>query len=347
MEMPVQELIADFLQAASVNVANADVDAGLQRLMDDAEASSAVLRRDMRRLIEKDPAGFLQSACRIVKVSSQRPGMASMVELLWSSAILLESLSDPSMLPLPPAIGFAKRWITFDPMLDLKLLSLGFPSVEGDGDGVADGMGSKRALEILCEMPPNRHLLQPLARLLRSPDPFVRSKAALIYARASDNPEWVLKMLADPEVRVRANAVEGLWQTKAEAAVAVFKEAALDPDHRVQINALLGLHYMGDTSVDVKAELEKIAGAPNAVVRAAAAFAMGRIMNAIYVPVLEGLLKDQEQKVRRQALQALISIRRQNRKDSTPPQPTEPPAAAPAATELATTNEPSPVETAS
>jgi HEAT repeat protein len=99
--------------------------------------------------------------------------------------------------------------------------------------------------------------------------------------------------------------------------------------------------------VDVKAELEKIAGAPNAVVRAAAAFAMGRIMNAIYVPVLEGLLKDQEQKVRRQALQALISIRRQNRKDSTPPQPTEPPAAAPAATELATTNEPSPVETAS
>ena len=343
MEMPVQELIADFLQAASVNVANADVDAGLQRLIDDAEASSAVLKRDMRRLLEKDPAGFLQSACRIVKVRSQRPGMASMLELLWSNPILLESFSDPSMLPLPAAIGFAKRWITLDPMLDIKLLSLGFPSVEGDGDSVVDGLGSKRALEILCEMPPNRHLLQPLARLLRSPDPIVRSKAALMYARASDNPEWVLKMLADPDMRVRANAVEGLWQTKAEAAVAVFKEAALDPDHRVQINALLGLHYMGDTSVDLKSELEKIAGAPDAAVRAAAAFAMGRIMNAIYVPVLEGLLKDEEQKVRRQALQALISIRRQNRKDNTPSQLTDPPAAA----ELAATNEPSPVETAS
>jgi hypothetical protein len=344
MEMPVQELIADFLQAASVTVANADVDAGLQRLIDDAEASSAVLKRDMRRLIEKDAAGFLQSACRILKVRSQRPGMPSMLDLLWSSPILLDSLSNPSMFPLPAAIGFAKRWITFDPMLDIKLLSLGFPSVEADLAGVGDGMGSKRALEILCEMPPNRHLLQPLARLLRSADAFIRSKAALIYARASDNPEWVLKMLADPDVRVRANAVEGLWETKAATAGAVFKEAALDPDHRVQLNALLGLHYSGDTSLDLKAALQKIASAPNAVVRAAVAFAMGRMMNAIYVPVLEGLLKDEEQQVRRQALQALISIRRQNRKDGTPSQPTDPPAAA----ELAGTNEPPPpVEAAS
>jgi HEAT repeat protein len=356
MEMPVQELIADFLQAASVNVANADVDAGLQRLIDDAEAGSAVLKRDMRRLLEKDPAGFLQSACRILQVRSERPGMASMLDLLWSSPILLGSLSDPSMLPLPAAIGFAKRWITFDPMLDIKLLSLGFPSVETDVEGAGDGTGSKRALEIVCEMPPNRHLLQPLARLLRSPNPFVRSKAALMYARASDNPEWVLKMLADPDVRIRANAVEGLWETKAENAAAVFKEAALNTDHRVQINGLLGLHYLGDTSVDLRAALEKIASSPSSVVRAAVAFAMGRIMNAAYVPALEGLLKDENQQVRRQALQALISIRRQNRKESaesTPSQSTDPPAAEPPpaepppAAEAAATKEPSPVETAS
>jgi HEAT repeat protein len=225
--------------------------------------------------------------------------------------------------------------------------------VAAEGDGVGDGMGSKRALEILCEMPPNRHLLQPLARLLRSADPYVRSKAALMYARASDNPEWVLKMLADPDVRVRANAVEGLWQTKAATAGAVFKEAALYPDHRVQINALLGLHFIGDLSVDLRAQLEKIASTPNVVVRAAAAFAMGRIMDVIYVPVLEGLLKDEEQKVRRQALQALISIRRHNRVDATPAPPAEPPPAEPppaeppTATESTATNEPSPVETAS
>jgi HEAT repeat protein len=165
-----------------------------------------------------------------------------------------------------------------------------------------------------------------------------------MYARASDNPEWVLKTLADPDVRVRANAVEGLWETKAENAAAVFKEAALNTDHRVQINGLLGLHYLGDTSVDLRAALEKIASSSSPVVRAAVAFAMGRMMNAAYVPALEGLLKDEDQQVRRQALQALISIRRQNRKESTPSQPTDPPAAA----ELdAATAPPPPVETAS
>ena len=145
-----------------------------------------------------------------------------------------------------------------------------------------------------------------------------------MYARASDNLEWVRKMLADPDVRVRANAVEGLWETKVASAGAVFREAVLDPDHRVPINALLGLHYIGDTSVDVRAALEKIAGAPNPVARAAAAFAMGRIMDAIYAPVLESLLKDEEQQVRRQALQALISIRRHKQREGTPSQPAEP-----------------------
>jgi HEAT repeat protein len=342
MEMPVQELLADFLQAASVNVADAEIDAWLQRLIDDAQASSAVLKRDMRRLLEKDAAGFLQSACRILKVRSQQPGVASMLDLLWSSPVLLGSLIDASMLPLPTAIAFAKRWAAFDPMLDIKLLSIGFPSIEADGEAVADAVGSMRALEIVSELPPNRHVLQPLARLLRSPDAYVRSKVALMYARASDNPEWVRKMLADPDARIRANAVEGLWETKAPSAGAAFREAVLDSDHRVQINALLGLHYIGDTSVDVRAAFEKIISSPEPAIRAAVAFAMGRIMDSSCVPALEGLLKDEDQQVRRQALQSLISIRRHNRREGAQPQPPE----APPSPEPARATEISPAEAA-
>jgi len=342
MEALVQELLSDFLQEATVSLADVDVDTWLQRLIDDSVSSSAVLKRDMRRMLEKDPAGFLQSACRILKVCAQRPGVASMLDLLWSSPVLLGSLIDPQMLPLPAAIAFAKRWVVFDPMLDIKLLEIGFPSGEADAEIVADMAGWKRALEIVSELPPNRHSLQPLARLLRSSDPYVRSKAALMYARASDNPEWVRKMLADPDVRVRANAVEGLWETKVASAGEVFSEAALDPDHRVQVNALLGIHYLGDRSVDVRAGLEKITGSPNPVARAAAAFAMGRIKDAIYVPMLEGLLKDEEQSVRRQALQALLSIRRHKRRDATPSQPAEPLPVS----EVAGTKEISPAETA-
>jgi hypothetical protein len=314
MEAAVHELIGDFLREATVGVAGADVDAWLQRLMDDTVSSSAVLKRDMRRMLEKDSSGFLQSACRILKVCSQGPGVGSLLDLLWSSPVLLVSLIDPSMLRLPRAIAIAKRWVAFDQMLDNKLLAIGFPSPDDGRETAARVVGSRRALDIVSELPPNRHVLQPLAKLLRSPDAYVRSKAALMYARASDNPEWVSKMLADPDVRVRANAVEGLWETKVASAGAVFRKAALDPDHRVQINALLGLHYVGDTSVNVRAALERITGAPDPIARAAAAFAMGRILDALYVPALEGLLKDKEQQVRRHALQALISIRRHARR---------------------------------
>jgi len=324
METPIQELLSDFLHESTVNVADHEVDAWLNRLIDDTVSSPAVLTRDMRRLLEKDPNGFLQVACRILKGCSERPGVASMLDLLWSSPVLLASLLDPLMLPLPTAIAFAKRWAELDATLDIKLLEIAFPSRKWDAETVAVEAGSKRALEIVCKLPPSSHVLPPLARLLRSPDHYVRSKAALMYARASDDPEWVRKTLADTDVRVRANAVEGLWGTKAASAADVFKEATLDPDHRVQVNALLGLHYLGDTTFDVKSALEKMTTSPQPFARAAAAFAMGRMMNAIYVPVLETLLKDQEQQVRRQALQALIAICRCNRRDGAPSHPTEP-----------------------
>ena len=42
------------------------------------------------------------------------------------------------MLPLPAAIALAKRWVAFDPMLDIKLLEIGFPSGEIDGETVAE-----------------------------------------------------------------------------------------------------------------------------------------------------------------------------------------------------------------
>ena len=170
MEAPIQELIGDFLHEASVSGADTDIDICLQRLIDDGGSSSAVLKRDMRRLLEKDAHGFLQSACRILRVCSERPGVASMLDLLWSSPVLLSSLIDPTMLSLPAAAALAMRWVALDPMLDIKLLEIGFPSGEIDGETVAEA-GWKRALEIVVELPPNRHLLQPRQSYSAVPTP--------------------------------------------------------------------------------------------------------------------------------------------------------------------------------
>ncbi len=328
MEAAIQDLLREFFHEANVPAGSHELDRPLQRLVD-GTAGSAVVKRDLRRLLEKDPAGFLHSACRILKADTQKAGVAPLLDLAWSSGLLLTSLVDPALLALPTAIALAGRWVAFDPMLDIKLLQIGFPVGEDDAVSIADVGRSKRALDIVSGLPPNRHLLLALARLLRYPDPFVRSNAALLYARASRNPDWVRKMLAEPDARVRANAVEGLWDTRSPFAAALFREATLDPDHRVAANALIGLHYCGEPEEVVSDVLQSMARNSDPRARAAAAFAVGRILEARGASMLEAMLRDRDAAVRGQALQALIRIRRQDRPEAAPPDAPAPEAALP------------------
>ncbi len=326
MEAAVQELLRDFFHEANVQAGSTEIDLPLQRLVDDVRSDSAVCKRDLRRLLERDCAGFLQAACRILKVSGDKAGVGPLLELLWSSSLALNSLIDPSLLPLAAAKALAKRWVAFDPMLDIKLLQIGFPLGEDDTIAVVEMGRPKRALDIVSGLPPNRHVLLSLAKLLRHPDAQVRSKAALLYARASRNPEWVRKMLAGPDARIRANAVEGLWDAKSPFSAALFREAVLDPDHRVAANALIGLHRSGEADSTVRDVLENMVRNLNPLVRAAAAFAIGQIADANCPSILEGLLRDSDPGVRGEALRALIRFRRQDRMDvTTEPATTEAP----------------------
>lgn len=324
MESAVQDLLRDFFHEANLQASASDIDAPLQRLVDEGGSDSSVCKRDLRRLLEKDSAGFLQAACRILKASPDKEGVGPLLDLLWGSSLLLASLIDPALLSLSTAAALAQRWIACDPMLDIKLLQIGFPMGEDDTVAAAETSRPRRAMDIVSTLPPNRHVLLSLARLLRNPDPHVRSKAALLYARASRNPDWVRKMLAEPDSRVRANAVEGLWETRSSLAAALFREAALDPNHRVAANALIGLHYCGEPENVITDVLSNMLHSDNPLARSAAAFASGYIMNANSTSALEGLLRDRDPGVRGQALRALIKIRRQDRPEGpAPPVPPE------------------------
>ena len=307
MEVPVMELVGEFVKEAQVRQGTEDEDVSLQGLLDDFQSSSAMFKRDMRRMLEKDPSGFLLSACRVLKASTKGPGAAYLMELLWSNPVMVASLIDPALLPLCTAIRFAQRWHLFDPLLDIKLLHVGFPSEDG-GVHDLDIVRAKRALAIVNELPADRHILLPLVNLLCSPDAQVRSKAAAIYGRTSKNPEWVRKKLAETDARVRANAVESLWGADSEPARAVLKEASRDRNHRVAANALIGLHRSG---ADVTVSLQKMASGSDPLTRAAAAFAMGQVLKAEFKPLLEKMLKDGDARVRSRALHSLIRLRRQ------------------------------------
>jgi len=308
MEAPVAELVGEFVREVRVAAANSDGDVLLQSLVDAFQSSSAMSKRDMRRMLEKDAASFLQSSCRILKASTKGPGAEYLIELLWSNPVMVSGLIDPALLPLDTAIRFANQWAQYDSMLDIKLLHMGFPSEATTVQSV-DIVRAKRVLAIVNELPACRHILLPLVNLLHSPDPKVRSKAASVYGRTSQNPDWVRKRLQEVDARVRANAVESLWGADSALARAVLKEASRDHHHRVAANALVGLHRIG--ACDVTASLQRMAEAEDPMGRAAAAFAMGQILSADFKPVLESLLKDPIPQVRSQALRSLIRMKRQ------------------------------------
>lgn len=307
METPIPELVREFVQQARVPAGKGDDDVLLRRLIRDFEFNSAMCKRDLRRLLEKDPKAVLCSACRILKANSAGPGAAFVMEQLWAHPILITGLVCPEMLPLAAAIAFATRWQAFDPMLDIKLLHKGFPSEDG-GVHEVDIIRAKRALAIVNELPAHRRMLLPLVSLMCSSDERVRSKAAAIYGRTCQNPGWVHKRLGEDDSRVRANAVESLWGQDSDLVRAVLHEASRDRNHRVAVNALIGLHLNGVSGVTET--LQEMALADDPMARAAAAFGMGRIPQDEFKPALEILLKDDNANVRGRALKALIQIRR-------------------------------------
>ncbi len=305
MDVPVKALVSEFVAKVMVPTASEEEDVFLQGLVDDFQSSSALFKRDMRRRLEKDPQGFLRAACRILKANAKGPGADYLMELIWGNPVIFGSLIDPRLLPLEAAEGFAKRWAEYDPMLDIKLLHMGFPT---DGGAVCDVdiVRARRVLAIVNELPPRRHILFPLVNLLRSPDAQVRSKAATLYGRTSRNAEWVRGRLGEADPRVRANAVESLWGENSDAAQSVLNEASRDRHHRVAANAWIGLDQAG--ARDVVANLNKMAESDDGMARAAAAFAMGRTSHLEFKPVLERLLKDTSPNARRQALRALVRL---------------------------------------
>ena len=73
MDTPIADLIREFVQQARVPAGNAEEDAPLEKLIRDFALNSAMSKRDMRRLMEKDPQALLRSACRILKAGSEGP----------------------------------------------------------------------------------------------------------------------------------------------------------------------------------------------------------------------------------------------------------------------------------
>jgi HEAT repeat protein len=92
------------------------------------------------------------------------------------------------------------------------------------------------------------------------------------------------------------------------SAIRLLESLVDDDSHRVAGNSLVGLHVVGVPGV--LARLTEMAIHRNPKCRCTAAWAIGRVGDAIFVPLLNLLVTDRDPGVRSASLRALIQIRK-------------------------------------
>jgi HEAT repeat protein len=218
------------------------------------------------------------------------------------------ALLDPQGPPLTEALRLARQMRQETTDLSLRLLRCAAEMRESGTDP-----DPRRLLALLSDAPGGARLAYALIPYMRSADPQIRSKAALLIARTGFSLQWALRQLEDPDPRVRANVVEGIGASpEPRRFLGALRRAARDPHHRVATTALIVLVRLGaQTAAE---DLREMASHPDPRFRAAAAWAMGQVGAAQFEPVLQTLRRDPHHAVRFCALRALV--RRNGRRSS-------------------------------
>jgi HEAT repeat protein len=251
-------------------------------------------RKQIRHLLDENPRAFLSAAVEVLKRQADTRGAQFVASLLVLSGLLLPALCDPS-LSHQEALDIARLAMRADSTTDVML-----------GRASADRVASSRVIRILEKSAGGRDLVPLLLRLLRQPNPYLRSKAVLMLARDTHNVSWVRKTLADADPRIRANAVEAIWGVDTAEARELLRSLRTDANNRVAGNALLGLYRLGDAGVIP--EIMAISTHEEPVFRATAAWVMGETGHPRFANAISGMLRDPHPLPRRAALTAMGRI---------------------------------------
>jgi hypothetical protein len=316
MEVNVKEILAGFIQHARLSGVGELESNFLEELVAGFDTNSKEARRAMRKLLAHDNHRFFCSACRILKSGVETAGREYLMKLLLEGDLLLVCLADPMLFSLETALDLAKVFVRLDPLLDFRLMQLLFRGDRAE-TGEVDAEQAMRVLELVAALPRHNRILPLLLKLLRFPDPALRSRAVLLFCQVSKNTQWVEQRLADEDREVRASAVEGLWGLNTPGARAILREAACDTHYRVMANALVELSLLDGSS----AAMEEMARHPASPFRIAAALSMGRALDENFVPLLNAMVKDVNAEVRGAALRSLVAIRRKAAQPATTDEP--------------------------
>ena len=268
----------------------------LETLLERLEREPETDTKEIDRLLERDPTAFQEGVVHLLRSDIGPRAIEFIVELLVSRGRLFDMLRRRS-LTRDEAVEVARTAIRIDPKADLDLarrLAAEAPTLSSSA--------ATRLLDVLGEVSDGKRLLPSLLLLLRASDARVRSKVVLMMARTNRSVDWARKRLADPDPRMRASAVEGLWGNPSGDALDLLKSAARDANNRVAANALYALYELDDEWTI--AELLRMGNSDVPMFRASAAWAMGETADPRFAGALERMKDDPKDIVRRRAIAA-------------------------------------------
>lgn len=269
-------------------------------------------RREMRRLLQDDPAGFHAAAIRELAddqahtsplPSSESDGREFLRRLVLAEGSILDILCDPDACSLEEASRLASTFAKMEAPFEALLRRRIPPQLR-----LEDEPKTERIIQILAAFAEPRRLATLLSRFLSHPSARVRATVVRLSGSHCFAREWFARVLKDPDPRVRANGVEALWGRKSDDVKELLTLAGGDPHHRVAANALVGLCLAGDESG--RSKIEQMMEHTNAAFQSAACWAAGYVADPAFVPRLTAILNGSKGLTRANALGALAAIRR-------------------------------------
>jgi hypothetical protein len=292
------------IYAASKEPTFDDIRTALGKLVRNFEADATTSRQQIRDLLDNQRDLFCATSLEILKTTGDSRGAQYLVALLVANGMLLQAICNPDLSKEEAlALGRAARRV--DPMTDVTLSRSLADS--GAGGGTVHIADPARLMDILCEIADPAHIMPSLMRMMRHPNTYLRSKAVKMIGRGSLSAKWVMGRLSESDPRVRANAVESLWGVETPEAKTLLNFAANDGNNRVVGNALLGLYYLGESSV--LSDVAKMAASESPLFRASAAWLMGETGDTRFSDALRRMISDPDASVRKRAFAGLGQIK--------------------------------------
>jgi HEAT repeat protein len=265
--------------------------------------SPVTLRRVALNLKAASPEEFRETAAQVCRTMFEQDRALELLKKLISAGLLELIIADAAIVSVEEALWLAREAVPLDSSIPLRI---GRYILEPET--VLSLPAKFRLLEILAELLDGSQSTPLISMLMSRADPRVRSRAAIVLRKHVVHPSCIREQVQSEDGRVRANAIESLWENLTPEHQPVLRKVAVDSNNRARGNALFGLYKLGVEGA--KDLILEMAAHPDPAFRNTAAWVMGETKDDSFLGALEKMARTDSGAARMGALRALARIRK-------------------------------------